>query len=142
MRVVFTAAVMDLCHRGHLNLLNAMRQEAGIDGRVIVILHDDKSIYETKGRIPLQNFEQRKQNLLITGLVDEVILTTDYRHLAKMIEYVVEVNKGNEFLFMRGDDWQEFPARTTLEVMEIPIKFIKYTEGVTSTLLRKELANE
>ena len=74
MKVVFTAAIMDMCHRGHLNLLKQMRQRAG-EGKVIVVLHDDKSCYQIKGKIPIQNIKQRQANLWITELVDDVYVT-------------------------------------------------------------------
>jgi len=139
-KLVFTAAVMDLCHEGHINLLKKMRKEAG-KGKVIVVLHDDKSIYDTKGRIPIQDLEHRMENVRITELVDEVLSTTDYQDLARVFEKIISSHTLYNLVFMRGNDWSDFPASKTIKEHNIPIKFVEYTKGVSSTLIRKELKN-
>lgn len=139
MKVVFTAAVMDLCHKGHINLLKRMRDEAGEDGRVIVILHEDKNIYETKGKIPIQDIQRRMKNVEITGLADIVMQTSDYNDLADKFENIIEMYFDSELVFMRGDDWHDFPASHVIRENQIPIKFVEYTEGISSSLMRNEL---
>jgi cytidyltransferase-like protein len=64
---------MDCFHHGHKNLLEQMRRTGR---KVIVVLHDDYSCYQIKNKFPVQKFEHRKANALLTGLVDEVIETT------------------------------------------------------------------
>jgi len=146
MKVVFTAAVMDLCHKGHINLMKEMRKEAGQDGKVVVILHDDKSIYDTKGKVPIQSLDQRVANVKIVGLADFILTCGDYKDLASKIQFVLHsfgLGQGTDFLFMRGNDWPgKFPARDTLEAYNIPIKFIEYTKGISSTFLREQLEDE
>jgi cytidyltransferase-like protein len=139
MKVVFTAAIMDLCHQGHLNLLKKMRERAG-EGRVIVILHDDKSCYQIKGKIPIQNIKQRRDNLWITELVDDCYITlkTDP---ADQFERVLRTYPDAELLFMRGDDNRDFPGKHLIDKHKIPTEFINYTEGVSSTLIRNNLIN-
>lgn len=141
MKVVFTAAVMDLCHRGHINLLKKMREEAGADGKVVVFLHDDKTIYQTKGKIPIQRLSQRVSNVIITGLANKVYTCGDFEDLANQFEDLIrkEQGEGNSLVFMRGDDWKDFPARQVVDKYGVAIKFVPYTEGVSSTLIRKEL---
>lgn len=133
-----TAAVFDLCHKGHINLLKKMRKEAG-EGKVVVFLHDDKSIYDTKGKIPIQNWRQRKKNLKITGLVYSVIKVTDYNNLANEIRNFCEYHEGDEIIWIRGDDWSDFPARKTVEELGIKIKLVPYTKGISSTKIRNKL---
>lgn len=146
MKVVMTAAVMDLCHKGHLNLLREMRKEAGEQGAVIVIIHDDKSIYETKGKIPIQNLEQRVKNIEITGLADMVLTCSDYESLKKKIFFLHNLINGyaygTEPLWMRGNDWDRFPCIEVLEELRIPIKMIQYTDGVSSTFIRETLEDQ
>ena len=141
MKIVMTAAVFDLCHRGHLNILKAMRAEAGVDGLVVVFLHDDKSIYDTKGKIPIQSFEQRKRNLEITELVDVIYCVSDYNDLAIGIRMAYDeyFKKLDGAIWMRGDDWTDFPARKTIEELGIKIKFLPYTVGISSSLIRSGL---
>jgi len=132
-KVVFLAAIADLCHKGHLNLFQRMRDTGR---KVIVILHDDKSCYHIKGKIPIQSLEHRINNLKITGLVDEVMITrsTDpYKEFKKIIK------KYPDCIYMRGDDTLDFPGKWLLEEHKVPIHFVRYTDGVSSTTLRKEL---
>ena len=133
MKVILTAAIMDFCHQGHINLLKKMK-EAG--DKVIVVLHDDKSCYEIKGKIPIQNIKQRVNNLKITGLVDKV-LVTKYQDPAIQFEKVIKRYK--DVLFMRADDNKDFPGRWMIDKNNIPIDFVKYTKGISSTKIRKEL---
>ena len=43
-------------------------------------------------------------------------------------------------LYVRGDDMEDFPARKLCERL-MPIHFLPYTQGVSSTKLRKEIYN-
>lgn len=160
MKIVFTAAVMDCLHEGHVNLLNRMRVEAGADGKVAVILHDDKSTFENKKRFPVQSLRQRSKNLADSGLVNKIYLTEKADPSFDMVEFIKE-NQENykpaeivlqkigvepetvysplEFVYMRGDDWQDFPGRKVIEAFNIPIKFVAYTPGVSTTQIREDL---
>lgn len=50
---------------------------------------------------------------------------------------VVNLDKGESAAYVRGDDMPDFPCRSVVENL-MPIKFLPYTEGVSSTLLRRE----
>lgn len=132
MRVVFTAAIMDLCHEGHLNLLAKMRVAGD---RTIVVLHDDASAYWIKGKIPIQDLAHRKNNLLITGLVDEIWTTTN-SDPGSEFEKIIRRNRDYELLFMRGDDNPDFPGRKVIDRHKIRIELVPYTPSVSSTSLR------
>ena len=139
MKIVFTAAVMDLLHRGHINLLRAMRAEAG-DGKVIVVLHDDRSTWLNKGIVPVQSLRRRFDCIQVTELVDTTHICTELTPEKNFRELVSEARRnGHELLFMRGDDWKDFPARAVLEELNVPMKIISYTKDVSSTLLREDL---
>jgi cytidyltransferase-like protein len=135
MQVVFLAAIADLCHDGHIRLFQEMRDTGR---KVIVILHDDKSCYRIKGKIPIQSLKQRVNNLKITGLVDKVMVThTDdpawsFRKIIK---------KYPNCLYMRGDDAKDFPGKWMLEKYNVPIIYKQYTKGVSSTSLRRDLSD-
>ncbi len=136
-----TACVMDLMHKGHLNILKEMRKEARESGHTVVFLHDDKSIYNTKGKIPIQNWKQRMDNLEITGFVDRTIKVTTYKNLEdKIEEWSASFRRENdEVVWLRGDDWADFPARKKIEELKIKIKLIPYTPEISSTMIRSEL---
>ena len=135
MKVVLTAAIADLCHAGHINLLKEMRKNGDY---VVVVLHSDESCYSIKGKIPIQNLEQRKSNLRITGLVDEILVTHN-DDPAEAFRNVIFGNK--DLLFMRGDDNKDFPGKWIIDENKIPIKYVKYTEGISSSKIREDLCN-
>ncbi|MBT3222785.1 MAG: hypothetical protein HN348_27225, partial [Proteobacteria bacterium] len=47
-----------------------------------------------------------------------------------------------DIIYVRGDDWEEFPGRQVLEDEEVPIHFQKYSAWVSSTLLRHEVQKQ
>lgn len=53
---------------------------------------------------------------------------------------VANTNADLTSMYVRGDDMQDFPARQLAESI-MTIKFLPYSEGVSSTKLRKEQYN-
>lgn len=47
------------------------------------------------------------------------------------------MEKNETAMYIRGDDMKEFPSRKVVETL-MPIKFLPYTQGVSSTQIRKE----
>lgn len=135
MKIVLTAAIMDLLHEGHLNLLREMRKNGD---KVIVVLHDDASCWRIKGKIPIQNIKQRVKNLKITGLVDKVYVSHSYDPSDKFKKII---RKYPNILFMRADDNKDFPGKWMIEKHNIPIKYVIYTSGISSTYLKEKLCN-
>jgi cytidyltransferase-like protein len=137
-KVVFTAAIFDLLHKGHLNLLRKMRKEAGKNGLVIVVLHNDKSCFDIKDKFPIQDLQHRTRNVMLSGLVNAVVATYDTEPDNEFRSIILQ-HSNQELLFMRGDDNKSFPAKDIIDTYEIPIKYVPYTKGVSSTKLRGEL---
>ena len=134
-KVVLTAAIMDCLHEGHINLLRKMREEGDC---VIVVLHSDESCWRIKGKVPIQSVERRAECLMTTGLVDETYVTED--DPSYIFRQVYETfSRHSEVVFMRGDDNRFFPGWQTLNQLNVPIKFVPYTEGVSSTQIREGL---
>ena len=48
--------------------------------------------------------------------------------------------RNEESLYVRGDDMPDFPARELCEKL-MPVTFLPYTAGVSSSKLRKEIYN-
>jgi len=136
-KIVFTIGVFDLLHEGHINLLERMRKEAGKDGLVACVVHDDESTWENKGKIPIQSLDRRMENLYTTGLVD-MASETDNETIDFNIE-MINSRSNSKIIYMRGDDWKDFPGRKTIEKLGIEIKFIKYTDNISSSKLKKWL---
>lgn len=135
MKIVFTAAVMDLLHEGHLNLLGQMRKSGDL---TLVILHDGFTTFENKRKLPIENLEKRTRNLIDTGLVD-IIWHTYEKSPKKEFMRVIDRFRDHELLFMRGDDWAGFPGKWLLDAHNVEQRLIPYTKGVSSTFLRDKL---
>lgn len=137
MRIIFNASIADMAHPGHINLYNKMREEGDY---TIVILHDDVSAYQIKGKIPLQNIERRVKNLEVLGTIDKVMVT-EFTDPANEFEQIIKGYHGHELIYMRGDDAHDFPGKWMLLKYDIPIHYIEYTKEVSSTKIREELTN-
>lgn len=131
--IVFTAAIMDLCHEGHLNLLARMREKGD---HVVVVLHTDSACYRIKGKFPIWSTLRRARMVKETGLVDEVLITDLTDPSDRFLELL---ERGEDLYFMRGDDNLEPPGKWLLDLREITQEYIPYTEGVSSTELREWL---
>jgi hypothetical protein len=53
------------------------------------------------------------------------------------IACIVNLDKNETALYVRGDDMIDFPSREVVENL-MPIKFLPYTRGVSSTQIRNE----
>jgi cytidyltransferase-like protein len=67
-KTVIVTGAFQYLHKGHLNLLNRAFQL----GRVVVLLNSDEGVLKLKGYL-VESFNERKENLLKTGLVSEVL---------------------------------------------------------------------
>ena len=70
--IVYTGGTFDLFHTGHVELLEYCKKLAGVD-RVVVGLNTDDFINEYKGKPPVMSYKERRDVLLATRYVDEVI---------------------------------------------------------------------
>mgnify|MGYP001811021571 CR=1 FL=1 len=50
---------------------------------------------------------------------------------------ILNLAQNETAMYVRGDDMPNFPCRKVVENL-MPIRFLPYTEGVSSTQLRKE----
>lgn len=129
---VYTVGCFDLFHDGHRILLQRMRQ---FGREVIVGVHDSRSIHKLKSRVPVDGTETRMLN--VRRYADQVycVAGTDPSNFIKCI---VHLRENETAVYVRGDDMAEFPSRKVVEEL-MPVKFLPYTNGVSSTALRKEL---
>ena len=137
LKVVLTAAIMDVFHEGHKNIIDRMNERGTW---VVVVLHDDRSCYRIKGKIPIQTTRHRKRNVLLAG-ADEVRITLN-TDPADQFERVIEEYGRDNILFMRGDDNTNFPGKWLIEKYGIPIEYIPYTQSTSSTEIRNSIKGE
>ena len=132
MKVVFSASILDLCHSGHLNLLRTMRKRGD---KVIMVLHDDYSCFLIKDKFPIWDLKRRIKALKMTGLVDKVMVSK-FPDPTDQFKKIIKRYKKEDLLYIRGDDNKKFPGMGIVERNNIPIEFIKYTEGTSSTKIK------
>lgn len=130
-QVVLTAAIMDCFHEGHKNLLEKMRERGE---KVIVVLHDDLACYKIKNKFPVQKLHHRKHNVLLSGLADEVMVTGNVDPSDQFFKVICTYDN---IVFMRGDDNLDFPGKWIIDKHKIPVEFVEYTKGVSSTETRE-----
>ena len=135
MKIVFTCGVFDLMHEGHIKLFERMREQGDL---TLAVVHDGFTTFANKRKLPIENLEKRTRNLVDTGLVD-IIAYTFEKEPSQSFENLINRYKKFDLLFMRGDDWQDFPGKTVIEKYGIPIKYVPYTKSVSSTMLRARL---
>jgi cytidyltransferase-like protein len=128
---VYTVGCFDLFHHGHVTLIKRMRE---IGKKIIIGVHDSRSIYKLKNRVPIDSTEKRMLN--VKSEADEVfcISGTDP---SNFMTCIVELVPGETACYVRGDDMKDFPSRDVVESL-MPIKFLPYTKGVSTTQLRKK----
>lgn len=131
---VYVGMSADLIHPGHLNII----QEAQKLGEVIIGLLTDKAIASYK-RLPYLSFDQRK-------IVVENIKGVHSVVAQETLDYVPNLEAIRPDFVVHGDDWKEGVQRETRQrvidtlaqwggrLVEIP-----YTQGISSTMLNKNL---
>jgi cytidyltransferase-like protein len=129
---VYTVGCFDLFHHGHVQLIKRMRE---LGKKVIVGVHDSRSIYKLKNRVPVDSTEKRMLN--VKTLADEVFCIAGCDP-SSFMTCIVNLGKNETALYVRGDDMPNFPCREVVENL-MPIRFLPYTQGVSSTQIRKEM---
>ena len=127
-RVIYTAGVFDLLHRGHLNILFASKALGDV---LVVGVVSDAGCNAYKGVFPSQHVQLRVRALERLGFVDAVVIqpTTDPTPMLRRFRPDVMTH---------GDDWPQLrEGHETLERLGVEWKLIPYTEGISSTLLRE-----
>lgn len=130
--VALTVGCFDLLHEGHANLIGRMRQV----GSPLVLLHDDLSIWVNKGRMPVQPYHQRALNLTVA--FDVPVLPVNDPDPSGALADVLQSVSGPH-VFVRGDDWPDFPGRAALEAAEVRVLLVPYTAGVSTTARREAM---
>ena len=127
MRVVYTAGVWDLLHRGHLNVLWESKKLGDV---LVVGVVSDAGCFQYKRTMPAQHVQARVRAVQALGFVDVVVeqVTTDPTD--NLRQFSPEV-------FTHADgkgEWGTLRAR--VEALGIEYVNLPYSDAVTSTELR------
>jgi glycerol-3-phosphate cytidylyltransferase len=129
--IVYVPGVWDLLHVGHLNLL--WRAKALGDVLVVGVV-SDAGCHAYKGIFPAENVELRTRHLKQLAWVDVIVTqaTTDP---------TPNLERFRPHCLVHGDDWARLrEGQETLERLGIEWIGLPYTDGISSTLLREEVA--
>ena len=119
--------VWDGFHQGHLNILKKASKQCD---ELIVGVSTDEYVKQKKGVKTLFNYEHRKDVLNSLDFVNKVIPQDQINTKQKA------VNKYKPDYIFVGDDWKG--KNWDGEKLGVPVKYIKYTKGVSSTKLKKK----
>lgn len=140
MSKIYTGGTFDLYHDGHVHFLWQCKQIAGDDGQVIVSLNSDYFIERYKGKPPIQTYAQRKTILESIRYVDQVVENTGGADSKPAIQRIKP-----DFIVI-GSDWAQRDyykqmgfTQAWLDLMEIVLIYVPYTEGISTTELKQRI---
>ena len=133
----------DLLHAGHINALTLARKMAGPDGCLIVAVNSDSFMSDYK-RVPARTQQERINDVIATGLADEVIL---WHGPEKQDEQIVN-NKPD--VYVASFDWIDrdlarqlrIPSLSWMDDQGISLLYIHRTPGISTTLLINQQAEQ
>lgn len=133
---VYTGGTFDLFHSGHSNFLKRCYEL----GDVVVSLNTDEFISAYKGKPPVMSYQEREAVLLSCRWVEEVIPNYGGTDSKIAIEIV------QPDLVVIGSDWarKDYYAQMGftqdwLDERGIGLVYIPYTQGISSTDIKKRL---
>lgn len=140
LNILYTGGTFDLFHYGHVNFL---RQCSKLAKKVIVSLNTDQFIQEYKGMPPIMTYEEREQSLRECKYVSDVVMNSGGADSKPSILSV------NPDIIAIGSDWakKDYYAQMQfdqqwLDNNNIILIYLAYTEGISTTNLKKRIKNE
>ena len=135
-KIGYTTGVFDMFHVGHLNILRQAKENCDY---LIVGVSSDELAESYKNKTPIIPFEHRKEIVESIKYVDEVVLQSHRDKMKSFHEISFDV------MFV-GSDWRGTELFNVLEKelkeYNAKIHFFAYTDGISSTRLKKILAAE
>jgi glycerol-3-phosphate cytidylyltransferase len=135
--IVYTGGTFDLPHPGHYRLL----KRATAFGLVVVSLNTDEFIEAYKGKPPVLSYEERKEILLACKWVHDVVPNTGGADSKPAIESVAP-----DYVVI-GSDWAKKDyykqmgfTQEWLDERGIGLVYLPYTEGISSTEIKKRMS--
>ena len=135
-KIGYTTGVFDLFHVGHLNILRKAKEQCDY---LVVGVSTDENVLSYKHKLPVIPFEQRCEIVRAIRYVDEVVPQTD---MDKMKAW----QKLHFDALFHGDDWKGSTMYADLGIqfreVGVDIVFIPHTDGVSSTFIKSEIADD
>lgn len=139
---VLTVGTFDLLHSGHIKLIENCYKLAGSSGQVVVGVNSDDFVYEYKKIKPVIPLVDRVKVLSNLWKVHKVIVNNS-KSLEKLL---LEEKPG---ILVVGSDWASKDYFSQIGVTldwlyknEILLVYTCYTEGISSSEIRKKIENK
>ena len=130
-KIGYTTGVYDMFHIGHLNILRRAKEQCDF---LIVGVTTDELSFKRKSKYPIINENDRMEIVGAIKYVDKVVPQIDMDKIKTVREYEVDV------VFV-GSDWKGTEAWNNYEKefaqVGCSVVYLDYTDGISSTLLRK-----
>ena len=133
MVIGYTTGVYDMFHIGHLNLLKRAKEQCDY---LIVGVSTDELVWHDKNKKPIIAFPERCAIVEAIRYVDQVVPQVDKNKFGAWEKY--HFHK----MFV-GSDWKGSEAwngfERQFEPVGVEIVYLKYTDGISSTILREKM---
>ena len=134
MKLVYSYYVLDIVHKGHLEMMKNSKAIAGEDGKLVVGILSDEAVMEKKTR-PIMSLEQRMDLARAIKYVDVVVAQETYSPLPNikriMPDILMESSSHSE------DAIKE--ARDYMESIDGRVIVIPYYPSQSSTNIKNEI---
>ena len=136
-KVGITFGAFDLFHYGHLELLRRAKDICDI---LVVGVSGDEYIKEHKGKTPVIPYKERSEIVKACKYVD-VVLIQDYSRRFICLTKKELCESAEADVLIVGDDWKGKTDWDGYDA-EIPILFLKRTEGISTTDIIKRIKDK
>lgn len=135
-KVGFTDGVYDMFHVGHLNMIRTAKSYCD---KLIVGVHSDEIVEGYKHRKPVINEQDRREIVGAIREVDQAVINYTRDKMKLWEKYHFDV------IFI-GDDWKGTERWNNFEKVlakiGVAVEYIPYTQGISTTQIRKELGDK
>ena len=134
-KVGYTQGVYDMFHIGHLNLINAAKEQCET---LIVVVNSDRLVEEYKKKITVIKEVERCTIVANIKAVDRAVIvdTLDKEQALRTLHF--------DAVFI-GDDWKGsarwLETEKQLAKYNVDVVYLPHTDGISSTILRIEEEN-
>ena len=132
MKIGLICGCFDMFHIGHLNILKQCKENC--DYLIVGVCNDDH-VKIKKHKEPIISENDRLVIVSSIKYVDKAFLITH-----EETENKIPIIKDNNVnIVFDGDDWKDDERYKKLKQAGVEVKFFPYTQGISSSKLRKQL---
>ena len=137
MKLVYSYYVLDIVHKGHLEMMKNAKAIAGEDGKLIVGILTDEAVMEKKPK-PILSFDERIELARAIKYVDLVVAQETYSPLPNVMKIKPDI-----LMESTSHDEEEIEkAREVMENINGRIIVIPYYPKQSSTNIKNEIGRK